>query len=98
MDIFPFFFPRSLSTLLDHSCLKVKGNKSEFDKDEDKLKSTNSDRKNRFQKKIKTADDEFMSGSIINNSGNQLFLPKSLSTRYCYEFLDDNDKCKQKKN
>ena len=39
-----------------------------------------------------------MTGSIINNSGNQLFLPKSLSIRYCREFLDANEQCKHKKN
>ena len=53
-----------------------KGNKWEFEKDEDKQKSNNNernnngDRKNRFQKKVKSADDKFMTGSIINNSGN----------------------------
>ena len=39
-----------------------------------------------------------MTGSIINNSGNQLFLPKTLSMRYCREFLDANELCKYKKN
>ena len=39
-----------------------------------------------------------MTGSIINNSGNQLFLPKLLSMRYCREFLDANEQYKHKKN
>ena len=48
------------------------------------------------RKNIKTVDGKFMTGSIINNLGKQLFLPKSLSTRYCREFLDANEECKQK--
>ena len=80
-----------------------KGNKREFDKDEDKQRPTNNDRNNngkrkhRFQKKVKSADDKFMTGSIINNLGNRLFLPNSLPMRYCREFLDAIEQCKHKK-